>query len=93
MGTIHQLGHQLMGGNDEINIPLGMTEKTKLAVQPLHWRSDPVPAEFKWVSINSGNWMPSLQLPAAGDLQSYGEILLSTDTTAVRSKQNQLGGI
>ncbi|MCB4407737.1 hypothetical protein [Synechococcus sp. MU1642] len=63
MGTIHQPGHQLMDGDDEINIPLGMTVKTKLAVQPLHRRSDPMPAEFKWASINSGNWTPPLQLP------------------------------
>ena len=93
MGTIHQPGHQLMVSDDEINIPLGMTGKTKLAVQPLHKRSDPMPAEFKWVSINSGNWTPPPQLPAAEDLQGCGEILLSTETAAVRSKQNQLGGI
>ena len=93
MGTIHQPGHQLICDDDEINIPHGMTGKTKLAVQPLHWRSDAVPAEFKWVSINSGNWTPPLQLPAAQDLQGCGEILLATNTTAVRSEQNQLGGI
>ena len=93
MGTIHSPGHQLMGGEDEINIPFGMTGKTKLAVQPLHRRSDPIPVEFKWVSINSGNWTPPLQLPAAEDLQGCGEILLSTDTTAIRSKQNKFGGI
>ena len=85
--------HQLIGGDDEINIPLGMTGETKLAVQPPHRRSDPMPAEFKWVSINSGNWTPPFQLPAAHDLQGCGEILLATNTTAVRSEQNQLGGI
>ena len=93
MGTIHQPDHQLMGGDGEIKISLGMTGKTKLAVQPLHWRSDPVPAEFKWVSINPGNWTPPLQLPAAQDPQCCGEILLATNTTAARRKQNQLGGI
>ena len=93
MGTIHQPGHQLIGGDDEINIPLGMTGKTKLAVQPLHRRSEPIPAGSKWVSINSGNWTPPLQLPAAEDLQGCREILLATNTTAVRSKRNQLGGI
>ena len=45
MGTFHQPGHQLMGGDDELNIPLGMTGETKLAVQPLNRRSDPMPAE------------------------------------------------
>lgn len=93
MGTIHQPGHQLMGGEDEIKIPLGMTGKTKLVVQPLQRRSDPMPAEFKWVFINFGNWTPHLQLPAAEDLPGCREILLATNTTAVRSEQNQLGGI
>ena len=32
MGTIHEPGHQLMSGDGEINSPLGMTGKTKLAV-------------------------------------------------------------
>ena len=85
--------HQLIGGDDEINIPLGITGETKLAVQPLHRRSDPMPAEFKWVSINSCNWTSPLQLPAAEDLQGCREILLATNTTALRSKQNQLSGI
>ena len=42
---------------------------------------------------HSGNWTPPLQLPATQDLQGCGEILLATNTTAVRSEQNQLGGI
>ena len=93
MGTIHEPGHQLMGGDGEINIPLGMTGKTKLAVQPLHRCSNPIPAEFVRMSIASGHRTPPLQCATTQDLQRCGEILLATDPTAVGSKQNQLGGI
>ena len=82
-----------MGGDSEINIPFGMTRKTKLAVQPLHGSSNPIPAEFIGVAFSSGDRTPTLQCATTQDLQGRGEILLATDTTAVRSKQNQLGGI
>ena len=93
MGTIHEPGHQLMGGDGEINIPLGMPGKTKLAVQPLHRCSNPIPAELIEVSVAACHRTPPLQCATAQDLQRCGEILLATDTTAVGSKQNQLGGI
>ena len=93
MGTIHQPNHQLMGGDGEIKISLGMTGKTKLTVQPLHRCSDSIPAEFVGVSIASGHRTPPLQCATPQDLQRCGEILLATDPTAVGSKQNQLGGI
>ena len=82
-----------MGGDGEINIALGMTGETKPTVQPLHWRSNPIPAELIWVAVASGHWTPTLQFAAAQDLQGCGEIMLATDATAVGSKQNQLGGI
>ena len=93
MGTIHEPGHQLMSGDGEINIPLGMTGKTKLAVQPLHRCSHPIPAEFVRMSIASGHRTPPLQCAPPQDLQGCGKILLATDATAVGSEQNQLGGI
>jgi hypothetical protein len=82
-----------MSHQREINVPLGMTGKTKFAFQLLQGCSNPVPAEFIGVSILSGNGTPPLQLTATQDLQGCGEILLTTDTTAIGSKQNQLGSI
>lgn len=82
-----------MSGDGEINIPLWMTGKTKLAVQPLHRCSNPIPKEFVRMSIASGHRTPPLQCATPQDLQRCGEILLATDPTAVRSKQNQLGGV
>ena len=93
MGTIHQPDHQLMGGDGEIKISLGMTGKTKLTVQPLHRCSDPIPAEFVGVSNAYGHRTPPLQCATPQDLQGCRKILLATNTTAVRSKQHQLGGI
>ena len=93
MGTIQDPGHQLMSGDGEINIPLGMTGKTNLTVQPLHRCSDPIPAEFVGVSLASGHRTPPLQCATPQDLQGCGKILLATDATAVGSEQNQLGGI
>ena len=93
MRAIHQPGHQLMSHQREINVPLGMTRKTEFAFQPLQGRSDPVPAELIGVSIHSGNGTPPLQFTATQDLQGCGQILLTTDTTAIGSKQNQLGSI
>ena len=93
MRAIHQPGHQLMSHQGEVNIPLGMTGKTELAFQPLQGCSKPVPAELIRVSIHSGNRTPPLQFTATQDLQGCGEILLTTDTTAIGSKQNQLGSI
>ena len=72
MGTIHQPDYQLMGGDGEIKISLGMTEKTKLTVQPLHRCSDPIPAEFVGVSMASGHRTPHLQCAMPQDLQGYG---------------------
>ena len=93
MGTIHQPGNQLMGGHGEINIPLGMAGKTKLAVQPLHGGSNPGPAECIRVSIASGYRTAPLQFTTGQNLQGCGEILLTTDATAVGSEQSQLGSI
>ena len=93
MGTIHQPGHQLMGGHGEINIPLGMAGKTKLAVQPLHGGSNPFPAERIGVSSASVYRTAPLQFTTGQNLQGCGEILLATDATAVGSEQNQLGSI
>ena len=82
-----------MGGDGEIKISLGMTGKTKLAVQPLHRCSNPIPAEFVRMYIATGHRTPPQQCATPQDLQRCGEILLATDPTAVRSKQNQLGGV
>ena len=93
MGAVHQPNHQLMGGDGEIKISLGMTGKTKLTLPPLHRCSDPIPAEFVGVSLASGHRTPPLQCATPQDLQGCGKILLATDATAVGSEQNQLGGI
>ena len=69
MGTIHQTDHQLMVGNGEIKISLGMTGETKLTVQPLHPCSAPIPAEFVGVFIASGHRPPPLQFATPQDLQ------------------------
>ena len=93
MGTIHQPGHQLMGDDGEINISLGMTRKTKLAVQPLHRRSNPIPAKLIGMAIASGHWTPPLQFAKAQDLQGGGEILFTVETIAIGGKKNMLGNI
>ena len=82
-----------MAGHGEINIPLGMAGKTKLAVQPLHWGSNPVPAERIGVSVASSYRTKPLQFTTGQNLQGCGEILFTTDATAVGSEQNQLGSI
>ena len=73
MGTIHEPGHQLMGGHGEINIHLGMNGETRLAVPPLHGGSNPVPAERIGVSIASGYRTAPLQFTTAQNLQGCGE--------------------
>ena len=68
MRTIHQPDHQLMGGDGEIKIYLGMTGKTKLTVQRLHQCSDRIPVEFIGVSIASAHRTPPLQGATPQDL-------------------------
>ena len=82
-----------MGGDGEINIPLRLTGKTKLAVQPLHRRSNPIPAELIRMAIASRHWTPPLQFATAQDLQGPGEILGTIETIAIGSEQNLLGNI
>ena len=91
--AIHQPGHQLMGHQVEVNVPLGMPGKTKLARQDLQGCSDPVPGELVGVSDRPGHGSSALQLTATQDLKSSTKIWFTTDTTAIRSKQNQLGSI
>ena len=82
-----------MSADGEINISLGMTRKTKLAVQPLHRRSNPIPAELIRMAIASGHRTPPLQFATAQDLQGSGEILVTIETIAIGSEQNLLGKI
>ena len=91
--AIHQPGHQLMGHQVEVNVPLGMPGKTKLARQDLQGCSNPVPGDLVGVSDRPGHGSSALQLTATQDLQRCGKVPLTTDATAVGSEQNQLGSI
>ena len=94
MGTIHQPDHQLMGGDGEIKISLGMTGKTKLTLQPLHQSVQrPHSSEVRRGvhRFRPPDAAPVVR-PAPGSA-GLRKILLATDATAVGSEQNQLGGI
>lgn len=82
-----------MGQHDEINISLGMTREPELTVQALQGCSNTVPAELIGVPLDASNRSPPQQFTSLQDLQGRRKILFTTDTTAVRREQNQLGSI
>ena len=77
----------------EINVPLGMTGETELAIQLFQGCSDPIPAERIGVSIDARNRTTPLQFTATQNLQSGSEIRFTTHTAAIGSEQNPLGSI
>ena len=77
----------------EINVPLGMTGETELAIQLFQGCSDPIPAKRIGVSIHARNRTTPLQFPAAQNLQGCSEFRFTTDTAAIGREQNPLGSI
>ena len=82
-----------MGEHREINIPLGMTRKTELAIQLFHRCSNAVPAKCVGVPIDARNRATPLQFSATQNLQSCSKIRFTTGTVAIGSEQNPLGSI
>ena len=77
----------------EINVPLGMTGETELAIQLFQGCSNAVPAECIGVPIDARNRTTPLQFPSTQNLQGCGEFRFTTDTAAIGREQNPLGSI
>ena len=82
-----------MGDHSEINVPLGMTGKTKLASQLFQGCSNPVPAKRVGVSADACDRTTPVQFSASQNLEGSSEIILTTDTAAIGSEQNPLGSV
>ena len=82
-----------MGEHREINVPLGMTGETELAIQLFQGCSNPVPAQGIGVSVDARNRTTPLQFSALQNLKGCSEIRFTTHTAAIGGEQNPLGSI
>ena len=82
-----------MGEHRKINVPLGMTGETELAIQLFQGCCHAVPAQGIGVSVDARNRTTPLQFSAPQNLKGCSEIRFTTHTAAIGSEENPLGSV